>query len=179
VQLLWLNLVTTGIQDVALAFERGEPGILERAPRPRDESLFDRRMIGQVLVSGTYMGACAFGFYFWALESGLPEDQARNLLLLLMVLFENVHALNARAERRSVFAVPLGANPFLILAIIVAQGCHVAAMYLPGLREVLAVQPIALQDWLLVAALAVSLLLLMELRKAWLRRLDRLRGGKG
>jgi magnesium-transporting ATPase (P-type) len=179
VQLLWLNLVTNGIQDVALAFERGEPGILERAPRPRDESLFDRRMIGQVLVSGTYMGACAFGFYFWALESGLPEDQARNLLLLLMVLFENVHALNARAERRSVFAVPLGANPFLILAIIVAQGCHVAAMYLPGLREVLAVQPIALQDWLLVAALAVSLLLLMELRKAWLRRLDRLRGGKG
>ena len=173
VQLLWLNLVTNGIQDVALAFERGEPGILERRPRPRGEPLFDRRMLGQVLVSGGYMGVCAFGFYFWALESGMAEERARNLLLLLMVLFENVHALNARSERRSTFAVPFAANPFLILAIIGAQGCHVAALYLPGLSDVLAVEPIMLQDWLLVAGLAISLLLVMELRKAWLRRSNR------
>jgi len=33
VQLLWLNLVTNGIQDVALAFEGGEPGAMKRAPR--------------------------------------------------------------------------------------------------------------------------------------------------
>ncbi|MEO3428679.1 HAD-IC family P-type ATPase [Pelagibius sp. CAU 1746] len=169
VQLLWLNLVTNGIQDVALAFEKGEPGVLDRPPRPRRESLFDRRMLGQVLVAGIYMGACAFGFYVWALQRGLPEDQVRNLLLLLMVLFENVHALNARSEERSVFAVPLGANPFLILAILGAQGIHVAAMYLPGLSGVLSVQPIALADWLLVAVLACSLLAVMELRKAWLR----------
>ena len=170
VQLLWLNLVTNGIQDVALAFEKGEPGVLARAPRPREQSLFDRRMIGQVLAAGGYMGACAFGFYYWALDFGLPEERARNLLLLLMVLFENMHALNARSERRSTLAVPFGANPFLILAILGAQGCHVAAMYLPGLSDVLSLQPISLQDWLLVAVLALSLLLVMELYKAWLRQ---------
>ncbi len=170
VQLLWLNLVTNGIQDVALAFEKGEPGVLERRPRPREEPLFDRRMIGQVLTAGGYMGVCAFAFYYWALDAGLPEERARNLLLLLMVLFENVHALNARSESRSAFAVPFGANPFLILAILGAQGFHVAAMYLPGLKDVLSLQPISLEDWLLVAVLALSLLLVMELRKAWLRR---------
>ena len=73
-------------------------------------------------------------------------------------------------ERRSAFAVPFGANPFLILAIIGAQGCHVAAMYLPGFNDVLGIQPISLGDWLLVAAVAVSLLAVMELWKAWLRR---------
>jgi len=170
VQLLWLNLVTNGIQHVALALERGEPGILERRPRPPAEALFDRTMVGQVATAGIYMGTCAFGFYFWALESGMSEERARNLLLLLMVLFENVHVLNARSERRSAFAIPLAANPFLFLAIIGAQGCHVAALYLPGLNDVLSVRPVALQDWLLVAGLALSLLLLMELRKAWLRR---------
>lgn len=170
VQLLWLNLVTNGIQHVALALERGEPGILERPPRPPAEGLFDRLMIGQVVTAGVYMGACAFGFYFWALESGMPEERARNLLLLLMVLFENVHVLNARSERRSAFCVPLAANPVLILAILGAQGCHVAALYLPGLSDVLEVAPVAIQDWLLVAALALSLLLVIEARKAWLRR---------
>ena len=170
VQLLWLNLVTNGIQHIALALEGGEPGILQRAPRPPREALFDRRMIEQVVTAGVYMGACAFGFYYVALESGMAEERARNLLLLLMVMFENVHVLNARSERRSAFAVPLRTNPFLLFAIFGAQGCHVAAMYLPGLSDILAVQPISLQDWVLVAGLALSLLAVVELRKAWLRR---------
>jgi len=86
-----------------------------------------------------------------------------------MVMFENVHVLNARSERRSAFAVPLRSNPFLIFAILGAQGCHVAAMYLPGLSDVLAVQPVSLADWAVVAGLAASLLIAMEVRKAWLR----------
>ena len=165
VQLLWLNLVTNGIQDVALAFEKGEPGILARKPRPPHERLFERRMITQVLVTGFYMGGAAFAFYAWCLDRGLTEPVARNLLLLLMVLFENVHALNARSETRSVFRIPFAANPFLIVAIVAAQGLHIAAMYLPGLSGVLDVQPVALTDWLMVAAVAASLLLVGEILK--------------
>jgi magnesium-transporting ATPase (P-type) len=166
VQLLWLNLVTNGIQDVALAFERGEPGILGQPPRRPDERLFDRRMTSQVMVAGLYMGSAGFAFYAWALAQGMPEDMARNLLLLLMVLFENVHALNVRSERRSVFRIPLGANPFLIVAVVAAQALHIAAMYLPGLRDVLDVRPVALDQWVLVLPVAVSLLVVMEVFKA-------------
>ncbi len=165
VQLLWLNLVTNGIQHVALALEKGEPGILQRRPRPRDEALFDRRMIGQVAMAGGYMGFCGFAFYYWCLERGVPEPEARNLLLLLMVLFENVHAVNARSERRSALGVPVMANPFLFVAIAAAQGLHIAALYTPGLSHVLAVEPVSLLEWLLVLALALSLLAVMEMWK--------------
>ncbi len=168
VQLLWLNLVTNGIQDVALAFERGEPGVLDRPPRPPGESLFDRRMVTQVLVAGVYMGAAAFAFYAWSLNRGMDEALARNLLLLLMVLFENVHAINARSETRSVFVVPLAANPFLIVAILGAQGLHIGAMYQPGLGGLLDVQPIGIGDWATVAAIAASLFVVMEAHKAWI-----------
>ena len=100
VQLLWLNLVTNGIQHVALAFEKSEPGILKRGPRPPGQPLFDRRMLGQVLLAGSTMGVVCFVFYFWCLEGGMAETQARNLVLLLMVMLENVQALNARSELR-------------------------------------------------------------------------------
>ena len=165
VQLLWLNLVTNGIQHIALAFERGEPSILERRPRPPGESLFERRMITQVVVAGVYMGTAACAFYAWCLAAGMSEAVARNLLLLLMVLFENVHALNARSETRSILGVPVMANPFLILAIIGAQGVHIAAMYLPGLRDVLDVEPIDIGQWLMVAAIAATLLVVVEIFK--------------
>ncbi|NNE85488.1 MAG: HAD-IC family P-type ATPase [Alphaproteobacteria bacterium] len=165
VQLLWLNLVTNGIQDIALAFEKGEPGVLERQPRPPHERLFERRMITQVLVAGTYMGGAAFAFYAWSLDRGFSEPVARNLLLLLMVMFENMHALNARSETRSVFRIPFAANPFLIIAIVAAQGLHITAMYVPGLNDVLGLQPVALADWLMVAAVAASLLIVGEILK--------------
>lgn len=165
VQLLWLNLVTNGIQDIALAFEKGEPGVLARRPRPPHERLFERRMITQVLVTGIYMGGAAFAFYAWSLDRGMPEPMARNLLLLLMVMFENMHALNARSETRSVFSIPFAANPFLIIAIVAAQGLHIAAMYVPGLNDVLGLQPVALTDWLMVAAVAASLLIVGEILK--------------
>jgi magnesium-transporting ATPase (P-type) len=170
VQLLWLNLVTEGAQTVALAFERGEPGVLERRPRPPRQPLFDRRMIVQVLVSGLYVGAASFAFYGWCLGRGMAAAEARNLLLLLLVIFENVHVFNARSETRSVFKVPLAANPFLVFAAMTAQLMHIAAMYLPGLRGVLDVKGINLSDWLLVATIALSLLAVVELYKLMLAR---------
>ncbi|MCF8050739.1 MAG: cation transporting ATPase C-terminal domain-containing protein [Desulfobacterales bacterium] len=57
VQLLWLNLVTNGIQDVALAFEGGEPGAMKRNPRRPDETIFNSQMVWQKTVSGATIGA--------------------------------------------------------------------------------------------------------------------------
>ncbi|HIP77536.1 MAG TPA: hypothetical protein EYH07_03615, partial [Kiloniellaceae bacterium] len=54
----------------------------------------------------------------------------------------------------------------LFLAIAAAQGLHIAALYTPGLSDVLAAQPVSLMEWLLVLSLALSLLAVMELWKA-------------
>ena len=170
IQLLWLNLVTNGIQDVALASERVEPDALKRKPRPPHEPIFNRRMIQETLVSGLYMGTVAFGLFYILLEGfGLDEFQARNLVLLQMVLFENVHAFSCRSETRSVFRIPVSANRMLILAVVAAHGVHIAAMYVPGLKSVLAVQPVSPELWGILLAVAVSLLLLDEVAK-WVHR---------
>ena len=83
---------------------------------------------------------------------------------------ENVHALNARSETRSLFAVPLRANPLLMAAVIGAPGLHLAAFYIPGLSGVLSVQPVAMADWLPVAGHALSLLVFVELFNRWAAR---------
>jgi magnesium-transporting ATPase (P-type) len=170
VQLLWLNLVTNGIQDVALAFERGEPGVLQRLPRPPAQRLFNRPMVAQVLVAGVYMGAMAFVFYDWCLTQGMSQLAASNLVLLLMVLFENAHALNARSEARSTFTIAASANPFLIAAVIGAQGLHIGTLYALGPDNLLDVAPVGLVEWVMVAAIAASLIVVMEAYKRWAAR---------
>ena len=170
VQLLWLNLVTNGIQDVALAFEKGEPGILDDPPRPPRQPIVDRRMAEQTLISGLFIGGVSYMFYHWCLYRGFAESDARNLLLLLMVLFENVHLFNCRSETRSAFGVPFSANPFLVIGVIAAQGIHLAAMYTPGLNSVLAISPVPLDQWMVVAAMALSLIVVMEAYKRAMAR---------
>lgn len=183
VQLLWLNLVTNGIQDVALAFERGEPDMLDHPPRPPDEPIFNRLMIEQVATSGIYMGLVAFAaFYLFTAVQGMALFDARNLLLLLLVLFENVHVFNVRSETRSLFRVPLAGNRLLITAVIIAQTVHVASMFVPGWRDVLGVAPVSLGSWALLLLVALSLVAVAELYKhvrgrPLVRRADRAPSG--
>jgi magnesium-transporting ATPase (P-type) len=61
VQLLWLNLVTNGIQDVALAFEPSEGDVLRRRPRSPKERIFDRLMIERTIIGAAVMGLVGNG----------------------------------------------------------------------------------------------------------------------
>ncbi|MCX7806016.1 MAG: HAD-IC family P-type ATPase [Planctomycetota bacterium] len=165
VQLLWLNLVTNGIQDVALAFEKGEPGAMLRPPRRPTEGIFDPLMIQECLVSGLTMAAMAFGAWYWLIGSGVPEAEARNLLFLLMVLCENVHAFNVRSERVSAFRVPISRNYLLFFGVLVAQGVHIAAMYLPPMQKILKIGPVSFLEWAELLGLAFGMLVAMEIFK--------------
>ena len=165
VQLLWLNLVTNGIQDVALAFEPAEGGELARPPRPPRERIFDRLMIERVGLSAVVIGGLAFGAYQLLLARGLPLEQARNATLLLLVLFENVQAFNSRSETLSVFGHNPLRNKLLFFGTLAAQAIHIGAMYTPGLSTVLGVQPVSLRSWLELLALALVMLVAMEAHK--------------
>jgi len=169
VQLLWLNLVANGFQDVALAFEPKEGGELSVKPRSPQEPVFDKHIIEHVLVVGSWMGLVAFLNFQWTLNQGQTIEEARNLTLMLMVLFGNIHALNSRSESRSLFRIPLLRNPFLMLAVPLAQLAHIGAMYTPGLSDVLQIQPISLNEWLQLLAFAMSLLVVEELHKVLIR----------
>ncbi|GIK35982.1 MAG: haloacid dehalogenase [Gammaproteobacteria bacterium] len=179
VQLLWLNLVTNGIQDMALGFERGEPGILSRPPRRSREGIFDALMIRQSAVAALVMGLAGFALFQWLLDMGWSVDAARNALLLLMVLFENLHLLNCRSETASAFALPLRRSPVLLAGAAAALLLHLVMMYSPVGREVLHTAPLPLQAWAGLLAVAMSIVVAMEIHKAlWRRRELRRQAGQ-
>jgi magnesium-transporting ATPase (P-type) len=177
VQLLWLNLVTNGIQDVALAFERGRGDELRQRPRRQGEPLLDRLMIERGLLAGAWMAAASLFLFVSLLETGVPVEQARNELLLLMVLMQNVDAFNARSETLSAFRVPLRNNPLLALGVSTALAVHLAAMHLPFLQRVLGLGPLGTAQWFEMPAVALTLLVVMEVHKLswrWRRARDEL-----
>lgn len=171
VQLLWLNLVTNGIQDVALAFEGGEPDAMKRLPRKTTEKIFNPVMIKQTLVSAFTMGPIAFGLWMYLIQFvQMDEVHARNIILLLMVLMQNFHAFNSRSERYSVFKIPLSRNYILVFGVLFAQLLHITCMHIPIMQRILKVEPILIQEWFYTLLLAVPILLVMEIYKWWNRK---------
>ncbi len=173
VQLLWLNVATEGFQHIALAFEKGEPGVLRRQPRPPRQPIFDRRMISQTLFAGSYGGGMAFALFAVLLELGWTTGAASNALLLFLVLFENVQSFNCRSETRSAFRTPLRNNPLLVVGVALALAVHVGAMYAPGLRAILDIGPLSPAAWAAIVVLALGTVAVMEVYKFVVRRKDR------
>jgi cbb3-type cytochrome oxidase maturation protein len=171
VQLLWLNLVTNGIQDVALAFEPSEGDVLGRAPRPTSERIFNRLMIERTIVAALVMGFVGFSAFWWMLRAGWSEDVARNALLLLMVLFENVHIGNCRSETKSALRLSPLRSPILLSGAVIALLLHVGTMFLPLGQEILHVEPVSLTTFAGLWALALSVFVAMEVYKwTWAMR---------
>jgi len=167
VQLLWLNLVTNGIQGVALAFEPGEGDSLRRKPRPPGETVFNRLMVERMLVAVLVVGGGGFLVYDVAIRLGWAVEDARNLLLLAMVLFENFHVGNCRSETRSVFAMSPLRSPVLFFGTLGALLVHVTGMYVPFLQDMLATKPVDPQLWGVAIGVSVLIVPAVELHKWW------------
>ncbi|HVL98090.1 MAG TPA: HAD-IC family P-type ATPase [Egibacteraceae bacterium] len=164
-QLLWLNLVTNGLQDVALAFEPGEKGALRRAPRKLSEGVLSRTLWERVAVVGVVMAALTVGLFAWTYGENGDLTQARSAALTALVVFTAVQVLNSRAEHASVFSMNPVANRFLTVAQIGALGVHAVALHLPFTQFVLRVEPIPLAAWGRIVLLSLAVVVANELHK--------------
>jgi magnesium-transporting ATPase (P-type) len=165
-QLLWLNLVTNGIQDVALAFEPAEGGELLRPPRAPREPIFNRLMLERVVITAIVMGTCGVLTFRSFLATGWAVEAARNGLLLLLVLFENFQVGASRSETRSMFWLDPRRNPLLLIGTFVAFSVHVVAMITPGINRVLRTEMVPLEHWPRLIAVALIAPLVLEAHKA-------------
>jgi magnesium-transporting ATPase (P-type) len=170
VQLLWLNLVTNGIQGVALAFEPGEPGTLGKPPRPPGQGLFDRLMAERTLLGVAVFGGLGLACFATWMGEGRTLEESRSLLVQLFVLFEIFHIGNSRSETISLFRLNPLSNRVLFLGTLTAIGVHVTAMYTPFLQGLLDLHPLPLADLFQLIGVAVSIVVVMEIHKAWRRR---------
>jgi magnesium-transporting ATPase (P-type) len=171
VQLLWLNLVTNGIQDVALAF-----GLVKGACSPDSlahrRSLSFRLMVERTVIAALVMGVVATGAFAWMLHHGWYEASARNAVLLLMVLFENVHIGNCRSKTRSALRLSPFRSPILLSVTVIAFLLHVLAMHLPVGQTVLQTEPLSSITWVTLFGLALTVFVAIEMHKrtwAWRR----------
>jgi magnesium-transporting ATPase (P-type) len=169
-QVLWINLVTKGLQDVALAFEPGEPGLLEEPPRNPKEGVINWPVLSRMIWIGGFMAAVTLAMFWWFLQRGVPLELARSVAMTQMVMLQFFHVFNSRSFHRSIFSVPLRANPYVVGAVLLALFAHLAILHLGFLQAVFDTVPLSLTTWGLVVAVSLSIVAVAEIDKILVRR---------
>lgn len=164
IQLLWLNLVTDGLQDMALSFEREPDTIMKEKPRNPKEGLFDKSLVTSLLISGLYMGIVVFGIWVFMIKVlNIDILVARGYILLLMVFMQNFHVFNCRSERKSVFENKLKNNKILAFSIISSLLLQIIVMEIDPLANLLQTTSIPYLHMLILILLACPIIFVMEL----------------
>ncbi|HLU46126.1 MAG TPA: cation transporting ATPase C-terminal domain-containing protein, partial [Natronosporangium sp.] len=172
-QLVWLNLVTNGLQDFALVFEPGEKRLLEQPPRPRQEGIISRLLWWRLALVGVVMAAGTLYMFDWALTTTGSVAQAQTVALTTMVVFQAFHLGNCRSVRRSAFRLNPLANPFLLISSVAALVIHIGALYAPPTQWLLRVEPIDAAAWLRIVPVALTVVAVVEVEKFIRNRLAR------
>lgn len=170
VQLLWLNVVTDGVQDFALSFEKAEKDILREKPRDPKESIFDKTLLHKILFSAAVITGVIFVLYYYLIRvANVDIVVARSYTMCLMVFIQNVHAFNCRSEKQSAFRISLFKNPVFLFGIAGTIILQLIVMEVPLFTQFLqtiSMPPVLIAEFF---GCAMIILIAMEIYKIFAR----------
>lgn len=171
IQLLWINVVTDGLQDASLSFEKGENGVMNKPPRDTKETIFNKLLAKEVILDGLIMGLIVFIFWVYLIDiKELTIIHARTSILLLMVFIQNLHVLNCRSETESFYKLPIKNNYFLFIAIIMTLFIQFVVVENSFLSSILNVITLPIKEVLSIFILATPILIVSEILKYFERK---------
>lgn len=170
IQLLWLNIVTDGLQDFALSFEPTEDKVMEEKPRKPSDSLFNKELLMEVLISGLTMGIIVFMVWNNLLKGGMNANVARGYIMALMVFMQNIHVLNCRSEKTSAFKMNLKKNLWVPVVIIGSIILQIIVMENDVLSSFLKTSSVPFVEMIKLLGFSLIILFVVEIYKAFKRK---------
>lgn len=170
-QILWMNLVTDGVTAVALGMEKSEPDQMRHPPRQKESPILGTGGIVTIVCLGLYTGLSSLWIFFHLLE--ISVELARTTAFTAMVVFEKMSVFAFRSLRLTSYRIGWFSNPFLLGALAVTLGAQVAAIYWAPLQTMLRTVPIRFEEWQLIACFALPIIIVPEVLKALIPRVQR------
>lgn len=167
-QIIWLNFVTDGFLDMALAMEPKEEGLLRgNFERPK-KYLVDKLMVQRMFVMAIPMMIGTLFLFQGYFNSDLTK--AWTIALTTLAVFQWFNAWNCRHELKSIFQMNPFSNKFLVGATVIIVLLQLLVIYNPLMQKFLHTTPLTLSEWLVIVSIAASVILVEEIRKFFYRK---------
>jgi ATPase, P-type (transporting), HAD superfamily, subfamily IC len=170
IHILWINLITDGLPGLALALEPEDRRIMQRPPRPPDESVFAHGMWQHILWAGLLMSGVSLFAQSWAYRTGSAHWQS--IVFTVLTLSQMFHVLAIRSEEESLFRQGVLSNLPLLGAVLFTFALQMVVLYLPMAQSIFKTAALTMPELLACLALSSVVFIAVEIEK-WLRRRNR------
>jgi Ca2+-transporting ATPase len=167
VQILWVNMVTDGIMDVAKSTERGHGHMMDREPIRKDEPILTWQIMPFLLIMAAIMVALAVSVFNYYLPQG--AETARTGAFVLIAMTQVFNVFNMRDIEQSVFRIGLLSNKWINRAFIASLVLQLAVIKIPFLQNLFGFGDIPYIDFAVITLMSTSVLWAGELYK-WVRK---------
>ena len=172
VQILWVNMITAVTLALALAFEPPEENVMRRRPREPGEGVLNRLFVWRIVFVSLILVVGTFGLFVWERAEGADIETARTVAVNTLVMFEIFYLFNSRYITAPVLNYAgLFGNRFVLIAIGLLIVFQLGFTYLGSLQALFGTSSLEFGTWIRIVLVASSVLFLVELEKAVVRRL--------
>jgi P-type Ca2+ transporter type 2C len=172
VQIIWLNFVTDGFLTVAMGMEPKEKGLLSKLFKRPKKYLVDGLMAWRMVLMAVPMVIGTLYMFIASVDGDMVK--AWTISLTTLAVFQWFNAWNCRSSTESVFRTNPFANIYLVGATAIVVTLQLLAVYTPFLQKILHTAALSLSEWMLIIAVASSVLFVEELRKFVVRETNTL-----
>ncbi len=171
-QILWVNMVSSVVLAMTLAFEPTEPDVMQRPPRARNESLMRGFVLWRVALVSLLFLAGIFAAWYWAIHHYGNDQTARTLAVNTLVAMEVFYLFAVRyLDSASLTLRGVLGTPVVLLAVAGVLVLQLMFTYLPWFNQTFDTVPLSLGMLGFAGATGVLLLLVLEAETALRRRL--------
>jgi len=167
IHILWINLVTDGLPAITLSFEKSEKDIMNRPPRPPQQSVFSNGRGFHMIWVGMLMAGIALGAQSYAIKNGLHWQ---TIVFNVLCLGQMAHILAIRSENQSLFSIGIFSNKPLIISVILTFVLQALVTYTPFLQPIFKTESLSVTEFIGVGAVASLVFVAVEIEKALSRR---------
>lgn len=165
--ILWINLVSDGVPAIALSFEKAEKGVMNRPPRPPQQSVFaDGRGLHMLWV-GMLMAGIALCLQAWSIRN---ELHWQTMVFNFLCLAQFAHVLAIRSGKDSFFQVGLFSNKLMIIGILISLGLQAVITFVPFFQPIFETEALTVSEFIIVGACASLVFFAVEIEKLIARR---------
>jgi Ca2+-transporting ATPase len=168
IHILWTNLITDGLPALALAAEPEDPSVMQRPPRPPDETFFARGLWQHTLWVGFLITGLSLGVEAYAIHAGVAEW--RSMVFTTLTLAQMAHVMAVRSETLSLFQLGVFSNMFLFGAVALTVVLQMAVIYVPALHPIFRTGSLTFGQLTIVGLLCTVVFAAVECEKWMVRR---------
>ncbi len=168
-QVLWVAFTTVTIQSIGLGYSNPAGRLMERRPRPPGQPILSRAVLSWLVFVGLVMAVGTLSVVSWA-QQAHTLTIARTMGLVVFSLLNLFFSIEAKDELESAFSLRTFSDRTFVLTAGGSLFLLIMATLFGPCQAILKTTKLDEGQWLLCAAVALSIVAASEIRKAVLRR---------